>query len=227
MKPLFCPQKIIIVNKLFEFILAQYTLKSCPIKQQHFFLYNCVCHWCNSASKMYFTVLHIWQMIPLHLFHSFHMDLPPSWLFRNRFLELVLHLLYTHNVLHIYWTHRWSIDCCSSASSRPAGGAVLTLSPQCDALLLVCLADAVVTVSIHTLTGVSVVQVDISGTVRIDACAKLRQITGVTGLTARSPCRLQLHNKHDKYCMKSFQPIQNNSLLLSQCINIPGFIGID
>ncbi len=103
---------------------------------------------------------------------------------------------HTHNVLHIYWTHRWSIDGCSSGSSRPAGGAVLTLSPQCDALLLVCLADAVVTVSIHTMTGVSVVQVDISGTVRIGACAKLWQITWVTGLTARSPCRLQLHNKH-------------------------------
>lgn len=101
-----------------------------------------------------------------------------------------------HNVFHIHWTHRWGIDRCSSSSSRPAGGAVLTLSPQCDALLLVCLADAVVTVSIHTLTGVSVVQVDISGTVRIGTGAKLRQVTGVTGLTARSPCRLQLHNKH-------------------------------
>lgn len=174
-------------------------MKSCPIKQQKNTIYFYIIVFAIDAmlhQKNSLTVLHIWQMIPLHLFHSFHMDLPPSWLFRNRFLELVLHLLNTHNVLHIYWTHRWSIDGCSSGSSRPAGGAVLTLSPQCDALLLVCLADAVVTVSIHTMTGVSVVQVDISGTVRIGACAELWQITGVTGLPARSPCRLQLHNKH-------------------------------
>lgn len=88
---------------------------------------------------------------------------------------------------------------CSRGSSRPAGGAVLTLSPECDALLLVCLADAVVTVPIYTLAGVSVVQVDVSRAVRVGAGAKLWQVTGVTGFTARSPWRLQLHRQthHD------------------------------
>ncbi len=145
------------------------------------------CFTFGKRSLCIFSTVSIW--IPRRV-DSFETD---SW---SRFCTCYTHTPHTHNVLHIYWAHRWSIDCCSSGSSRPAGGAVLTLSPQCDALLLVCLADAVVTVSIHTLTGVSVVQVDISGTVRIGACAKLRQITGVTGLTARSPCRLQLHNKH-------------------------------
>ncbi len=120
------------------------------------------CFTFGKRSLCIFSTVSIW--IPRRV-DSFETD---SW---SRFCTCYTHTPHTHNVLHIYWAHRWSIDCCSSGSSRPAGGAVLTLSPQCDALLLVCLADAVVTVSIHTLTGVSVVQVDISGTVRIGACA--------------------------------------------------------
>lgn len=148
-------------------------------------------------SKLIFspTVLHIWQMNPLHLFHSFHTDLPLSWLFRNRFLEPVLHLpdTYSRN------SRVSCTDGCSGGFSRPAGGAVLTLSPECYALLLVCLADAVVTVSIYTLAGVSVMQVDISRALRVGTCAKLRQVTGVTGFTAWSPCRFQLYRQthHD------------------------------
>lgn len=151
-------------------------------------------------SKLIFspTVLHIWQMTPLRLFHSFHTDLPPNWLFRSRFLELVLHLPNAHTFLtERNWHCRcvWTVFTYSEHSSRPAGGAVLTLSPECDALLLVCLADAVVTVAIYTLAGVSVVQVDVSRAVRVGAGAKLWQVTGVTGFTARSPWRLQLHRQ--------------------------------
>ena len=60
------------------------------------------------------------------------------------------------------------------------GGLPHTLAPQCDALLLVSLADAVITVAVHVLAGVAVVQVDVGGAVRAAAGAELRQITRVT-----------------------------------------------
>ena len=72
-----------------------------------------------------------------------------------------------------------------------------TLAPQRDALLLVSLADAVVTVAVHVVAGVAVVQVDVGGAVRAGAGAELRQITGVTGFTAWSACWLQLHTHRD------------------------------
>lgn len=73
-----------------------------------------------------------------------------------------------------------------------------TLAPKCDTLLLVSLADAVVTVAIHVLAGVAVMQVDVGGAVRAAAGAELRKITGVAGFAARRACRLQLHvNIHD------------------------------
>lgn len=70
-----------------------------------------------------------------------------------------------------------------------------TLAPQRDALLLVCLADAVVAVAIDVVAGVAVVQVDVGGAMWAGAGAELGEITGVTGFTARSSCRLQLHTK--------------------------------
>lgn len=69
-----------------------------------------------------------------------------------------------------------------------------TLAPQRDTLLLVSLANAVVTVAIHIVAGVAVVQVDVGGAVRAGAGAELGQITGVTGFTAWSACWLQLHS---------------------------------
>lgn len=89
------------------------------------------------------------------------------------------------------YTYETLIGACHDCSG-PAGGAVLTLSPECDALLLVCLTDAVVTVTVHTLTGVSVVQVHIRRALWVSAGAKLWQVAGVTRLPTRSTCELQL-----------------------------------
>ncbi len=52
-----------------------------------------------------------------------------------------------------------------------------TLAPQRDTLLLVSLTDAVVTVAVHVVAGMAVMQVDVGGTVRAGAGAELRQIT--------------------------------------------------
>ncbi len=67
------------------------------------------------------------------------------------------------------------------------------MSPQRDALLLVSLADAVVTVTVHVVAGVAVVQVDVGGAVRAGTSAELGEITRVAGFTAWSACWLQLH----------------------------------
>lgn len=67
-----------------------------------------------------------------------------------------------------------------------------TCPPQGDALLLVSLADAVVAVALHAVTGVPVVQVNVGGAVRAGAGAELRQVTGVTGLSAQGASRFQL-----------------------------------
>ena len=77
------------------------------------------------------------------------------------------------------------------------GGLSRTLAPKRDTLLLVGLADAVVTVAVHVLTGVAVMQVDIGGAVRAGAGAELRQVARVTGVTAWSARRLQLHSHFD------------------------------
>lgn len=77
------------------------------------------------------------------------------------------------------------------------GGLQHTLTPQCNTLLLVSLADAVITVAVHVVAGVAVMQVDVGGAVRAGTSAELRQITRVTGLTAWSACWLQLHSNVD------------------------------
>lgn len=56
------------------------------------------------------------------------------------------------------------------------------------------LADAIVTVAIDIVAGVTVMQVDVGGAVRVGTSAELREITGVAGLTARCACWLQLHS---------------------------------
>lgn len=76
---------------------------------------------------------------------------------------------------------------------KPVSAPSRTLAPKCDTLLLVSLADAVVTVAVHVLAGVAVMQVDVGGAVRAAAGAELRKITGVAGFAARRACRLQLH----------------------------------
>lgn len=61
------------------------------------------------------------------------------------------------------------------------------------------LAHAVVTVAVHVVAGVAVMQVDVGGAVRAAAGAELRQITRVTGFAAWSACWLELHsNVHGK-----------------------------
>lgn len=54
------------------------------------------------------------------------------------------------------------------------------------------LADAVVTVAVHVVAGMAVVQVDVGGAVGAGAGAELRQIAGVAGFAAGSACCLQL-----------------------------------
>lgn len=56
------------------------------------------------------------------------------------------------------------------------------------------LADAVVTVAVHVVAGVSVVQVDIGGAVGAAAGAELREVAGVAGLPAGRARQLQLHS---------------------------------
>lgn len=67
-------------------------------------------------------------------------------------------------------------------------GAAHTLAPERYTLLLMSLTDAVVTVTIHVLTGVAVVQVDVCGAVRTAAGAELGQVAGVAGLAAGCAC---------------------------------------
>lgn len=70
-----------------------------------------------------------------------------------------------------------------------------TWSPERDTLLLMSLADAIVAVAVHTLTWVPVVQVHIGWAVRAGPCAELREVTGVAGVPACRPCRLQLEGE--------------------------------
>lgn len=72
------------------------------------------------------------------------------------------------------------------------------MAPQCDTLLLVSLADAIVTVAAHVVAGVAVMQVDVGGAVRAGAGAELRQIARVAGFTAGRACQLQLHSEDKK-----------------------------
>ena len=70
--------------------------------------------------------------------------------------------------------------------SKLKGTVAHTWAPQSDALLLVGLADAVITVSIQAVAGVAVMQVDVGGAVGADAGAELGKITSVAGFTAWS-----------------------------------------
>ena len=54
---------------------------------------------------------------------------------------------------------------------------LLTLAPESDALLLVCLADPIVAVSVHIVTGVPVMQVHISRAMGVGAGTELWQVT--------------------------------------------------
>lgn len=67
-----------------------------------------------------------------------------------------------------------------------------TWTPECDALLLVSLAHAVVAVAVHLVAGVAVMQVDVGRAVRAAASAELGKVAGVGGLAARRARRLQL-----------------------------------
>lgn len=71
-------------------------------------------------------------------------------------------------------------------------GWLSSLSPQSDALLLMRLADSIVAVAVHTEAGVTVMKVNVGGTVRARPGTKLRQVTRVTGLATRRPGWLQL-----------------------------------
>lgn len=59
------------------------------------------------------------------------------------------------------------------------------------------LADAVVTVAVHVVAGVAVVQVDVRGTVGAAAGAELGEVAGVAGLSAGRARRLQLRSDND------------------------------
>lgn len=81
--------------------------------------------------------------------------------------------------------------CCWAPSQwRPR-----TWSPERDALLFMCLTDAVVAVTIHPLARVPIVQVHVGWALGADPCAELREVTGVAGAPARRPRRLQLERE--------------------------------
>lgn len=67
-----------------------------------------------------------------------------------------------------------------------------TWSPECDTLLLVGLADAVVAVTIHSLTRVPIMKVHIGWAVRGSPCTEFWEVTGIAGGSACSSWRLQL-----------------------------------
>lgn len=89
----------------------------------------------------------------------------------------------------------------SDPYSPPPPGSVravsLTWAPEGDALLLVCLADAVVAVAIHAVAGVPIVQVNIGRALRAGPRAELGQIAGIARLSAGNPRCLQLQNKQN------------------------------
>lgn len=72
-----------------------------------------------------------------------------------------------------------------------------TLAPQGDTLLFVSLTDAVITVAVHVVAGVAIMQVDVGGAVRACTGAELREVTRVTGFTAWGACWFQLHSNVD------------------------------
>lgn len=73
------------------------------------------------------------------------------------------------------------------------------MAPERYTLLLVGLADAVVTVAVHVVAGVAVVQVDVGGTVGAAAGAELGEVAGVAGLSAGRAWRLQLRSDKDHW----------------------------
>lgn len=80
------------------------------------------------------------------------------------------------------------------------------MAPQCDTLLLMSLADAVITVAIHIVAGVAIMQVDVGGAVRAGTGAELGEITRVAGFPTWCACWLQLHSNvenRQKSCRKT------------------------
>lgn len=59
------------------------------------------------------------------------------------------------------------------------------MAPQCYALLLMSLTNAIITVAVHVVAGMAIVEVDIGGTVRTGTGAELWQITRVAGFAAQ------------------------------------------
>lgn len=76
------------------------------------------------------------------------------------------------------------------------------MAPERDTLLLMSLADAVVTVTVHIVAGVAVVQVDVCRAMRAAAGAELGEVAGVAALAAGRARRLQLHS-HKGHLVKS------------------------
>lgn len=92
-------------------------------------------------------------------------------------------------------------DACGNRASSPApllcahGWQPPTWSPERDALLLVGLTDAVVTVAVHPLTRVPVVQVHVGRAVWAGPCAELWEVAGIAGVPACCSRRLQLERE--------------------------------
>lgn len=78
------------------------------------------------------------------------------------------------------------------------------MAPQCDTLLLMSLADTIITVAIHIVAGMAIMQVDIGGTVRAGTGAELGEVTRVAGFPTRCACWFQLcSNVKQKLCSQS------------------------
>lgn len=101
-------------------------------------------------------------------------------------------LTFGKGTLGVFATVAIRVTCRVDSLEADPRGRFSTWSPERDALLFMCLTDAVVAVTIHPLARVPIVQVHVGWALGADPCAELREVTGVAGAPARRPRRLQL-----------------------------------
>lgn len=104
----------------------------------------------------------------------------------------ISHLAFDEGALGVFATVAIRIPCRVDSLEADARGWFSTWSPECDTLLLVGLADAIVAVTIHSLTRVPIMKVHIGWAVRGSSCTEFWEVTGIAGGSACSSWRLQL-----------------------------------
>lgn len=163
------------------------TLLITPLQLISFVLYSNFIFTATLQLCASFTLHHIWQRSLWSPSHNSRKDLLQSWLVQSRSPEQVW----------LLFTQRHSTTTIQTSAGRLFYCVVvirswITRSPQGDALLFMCLADAVVAVAHHVVAGVTVVKIDVGRAVRAGTGAELRQVTWVTGLSTHGPSWLKL-----------------------------------